>query len=1063
MTNTQYSRDFAGMARWRGARTGALLLGLAVGFAASIGPAQAEKVGVAAAVNPDAFSSLSSTPNKQLKIGKSIFYNERINTTASGLVQVLLLDGSTFTVGPNSDLVIDKFVYDPKKKTGQIIATFTKGTMRFIGGKLSKNAGGVTVNTPSGVLAIRGGMFQGNATRRIYSFLYGHSLTFRGRNGQTRTIYEPGYTLDLSRGTVNVRPTTSQDINAFMQALSSGGTNHGSGGGSPTNPGGSNALQQANNLQDGASELISNANATLIQDEIQNQINNQNNNNNNNNTQTGNTQTGNTQTGNNNPPPVQTVPLPEELAVRVLTAPDVYFATNYSSWQSLEEEEEEEEDWKRKKRWKKKIFVAEPGAHGILGGDDKLIDCEECDFDGQQVQTDDFTTTVDIADGRATGTFGPLIKRDGWKSYGLTPEEAYDFPIFNTPGVHSVTDAMAWDIGENGEQLDPVTLVGSAFTGRNGGFFAYQLFEQENGVTDLNDPILAFGGNTFTKPEGEADQLRLFNLYSDPRQGIDIPFAARLFAPDDLSQASVSPLYLLENSGNSVNPNGINNPNFNGDDHRPEHARRAPEPSVWVQTSYLVLGNGENQQSILVLALGTQNENGSLTGVRRGTAHLPGTFEYEDEEGDEHEIDLSETINLSGNIATLAGPDGRTHLFGKTTPAFVIGADSTGSHTVFKDEPLHQAEFAELFELRKSDFLGATYHIGEQIASIDLDTTTLAHNPGEFHGYAAGIYEQNVYEEDYEDSFGVLANATPDSVYLKFKDNRLEAFFGLEASEEGGAGFAFGDWDVGPSKNRTGHSAFISDNIYAATEANVPSFVFGGDDEDFDEPFAITNARIPFNAIEGGDFEDEDYDIRIAKASTYLVSGGLINPNAQLCDTCEFMKWGTWGGQLKFEDGEWESVTADINLGWYVAGDIPTLDELPTQGAATYAGSTIGNVATLQNDAWKTYLATGKVDMNWNFANRAGRFDITEFDKSAARPNGLAFGGPIAMPGSPTGPLNKFTGNLTGSNLTGGVTGSFVRRPGQLPGSVPAGAIGNWQAGNPTYRAGGIWGASQRP
>ena len=113
---------------------------------------------MAAAVNPDAFSSLAGSPQSQLSIGKSIFYNERINTTGSGLVQVLLVDGSTFTVGPGSDLVIDKFVYDPKKGTGQIAASFSKGVMRFVGGKISKNEGGVTVDTPAGALAIRGGI-----------------------------------------------------------------------------------------------------------------------------------------------------------------------------------------------------------------------------------------------------------------------------------------------------------------------------------------------------------------------------------------------------------------------------------------------------------------------------------------------------------------------------------------------------------------------------------------------------------------------------------------------------------------------------------------------------------------------------------------------------------------------------------------------------------------------------------------------------------------------------------------------------------------------------------------
>jgi hypothetical protein len=93
---------------------------------------------VAAAVNPDAFSSLAGKPQSQLKIGKSIFYNERINTTGSGLVQVLLVDGSTFSVGPGSDLVIDKFVYDPKG-TGEITASFSKGVMRFVGGYIGPN------------------------------------------------------------------------------------------------------------------------------------------------------------------------------------------------------------------------------------------------------------------------------------------------------------------------------------------------------------------------------------------------------------------------------------------------------------------------------------------------------------------------------------------------------------------------------------------------------------------------------------------------------------------------------------------------------------------------------------------------------------------------------------------------------------------------------------------------------------------------------------------------------------------------------------------------------------
>ncbi|MFO7479090.1 MAG: FecR domain-containing protein [Methyloceanibacter sp.] len=181
---------------------------MSLGLAFAAPGAHAEKVGVAAAVNPDAFSSLAGSPQSQLNIGKSIFYNERINTTGNGLVQVLLVDGSTFTVGPGSDLVIDRFVYDPRKGTGELTASFSKGVMRFVGGKLSKNDGGVTVKTPAGALAIRGGIafvdFKSATTYSIL-FVYGEYLKMQGK-----TIFEPGYGFFSNGGQMVTKPFTPQ-------------------------------------------------------------------------------------------------------------------------------------------------------------------------------------------------------------------------------------------------------------------------------------------------------------------------------------------------------------------------------------------------------------------------------------------------------------------------------------------------------------------------------------------------------------------------------------------------------------------------------------------------------------------------------------------------------------------------------------------------------------------------------------------------------------------------------------------------------------------------------------
>ena len=90
-----------------------------------------ERVGVAAAVTPDATSQPPGEAMRTLKIGKSVVYDERIDTSSSGVVQVLLLDGSTFTVGPGSSLVIDKFVYDPKSGKGSLVASFSKGALQI--------------------------------------------------------------------------------------------------------------------------------------------------------------------------------------------------------------------------------------------------------------------------------------------------------------------------------------------------------------------------------------------------------------------------------------------------------------------------------------------------------------------------------------------------------------------------------------------------------------------------------------------------------------------------------------------------------------------------------------------------------------------------------------------------------------------------------------------------------------------------------------------------------------------------------------------------------------------
>jgi hypothetical protein len=208
---------------WAGASLTTVLLA-SFAIDASIGNAlSADKVGVAAAVRPEATSQEPGGDMTTLKIGKSVVYNERIDTSGSGVVQVLLLDGSTFTVGPGSSLVIDKFVYNPKAGTGTLAATFSKGALRFVGGKLSKNDPGVKIKTPAGALTVRGGIALAKVNgpnQARFVFVFGKYLSL-SRGGHLSTLNSASQMFLVSGpGPAIAKDASQADINAILAAIS---------------------------------------------------------------------------------------------------------------------------------------------------------------------------------------------------------------------------------------------------------------------------------------------------------------------------------------------------------------------------------------------------------------------------------------------------------------------------------------------------------------------------------------------------------------------------------------------------------------------------------------------------------------------------------------------------------------------------------------------------------------------------------------------------------------------------------------------------------------------------
>lgn len=131
-------------------------LGLAAAWSLAAGAqANEQRVGVTSAVNPQASGARPGAAARQLVVGADIIFRERVITTDEGQAQLLFLDQSSLMIGPNSQVVIDEFVYDPSTSKGNIVATLTQGSFRYIGGKLSKQ-GNATLKTPIATIGIRG-------------------------------------------------------------------------------------------------------------------------------------------------------------------------------------------------------------------------------------------------------------------------------------------------------------------------------------------------------------------------------------------------------------------------------------------------------------------------------------------------------------------------------------------------------------------------------------------------------------------------------------------------------------------------------------------------------------------------------------------------------------------------------------------------------------------------------------------------------------------------------------------------------------------------------------------
>lgn len=93
-------------------------------------------------------------------LGRAVELNDLIQTDKTGAVGITFKDSTMISIGPDTEFVLDDYVYKPVDKSLSFSSKITRGTLHFVSGNIAKlSLNSVQVKTPEGTIGLRGTRF----------------------------------------------------------------------------------------------------------------------------------------------------------------------------------------------------------------------------------------------------------------------------------------------------------------------------------------------------------------------------------------------------------------------------------------------------------------------------------------------------------------------------------------------------------------------------------------------------------------------------------------------------------------------------------------------------------------------------------------------------------------------------------------------------------------------------------------------------------------------------------------------------------------------------------------
>ena len=95
--------------------------------------------------------------HRNINVSDQVFHKEIIQTNSVSTTQIVFLDETVLTIGPESRLILDELVFDRNATNGKVVMTALKGLFTFVSGSLPSES--YQINTPTTTIGMRGTKF----------------------------------------------------------------------------------------------------------------------------------------------------------------------------------------------------------------------------------------------------------------------------------------------------------------------------------------------------------------------------------------------------------------------------------------------------------------------------------------------------------------------------------------------------------------------------------------------------------------------------------------------------------------------------------------------------------------------------------------------------------------------------------------------------------------------------------------------------------------------------------------------------------------------------------------